>query len=80
MKEKFAFKVKIGLDKLDQFITDGITVSGQNIFFGQFRNPPITSVGIVGVCRRLCNVLYFTFNLYYCCCYLNSIPFMVIYK
>ena len=58
MKEKFAFKVKIGLDKLDQFITDGITVSGQNIFFGQFRNPPITSVGIVGVCRRLRN-LYF---------------------
>ncbi|XP_067936675.1 uncharacterized protein [Watersipora subatra] len=37
MKEKFAFKVKIGLEKLDTFITEGITVNGQSSFFSQFR-------------------------------------------
>lgn len=38
MKERFVFKVKLGLDRLEQFVTDGITVNGQRAFFSQHRH------------------------------------------
>ena len=45
MKERFAFKVKIGEENLDKFITEGLTASGQNEFFLQH------SIKYAQVCR-----------------------------
>ena len=49
MKERFAFKIKIGLDFLHEFATQGLTATGQNRFFHQHDSYHVENVvSIVG--------------------------------